>query len=251
MKKLVELWKKEAKQSFEGWEFSYLDENGRWEMESLPWNYLEIVRWYLKGTDQLLDMGTGGGEILLSLEHPYHKISVTEGYLLNYQLCKKKLDPLGITVKFVKEDDLLSYPDDFFDIIINRHESFRLDEVKRVLKRGGIFITQQVGCENSRGLSKRLLEKELEVDFRNQLTYQLKQTRKVGFEILSSDEYYAQLKFFDVGAIAYYASIIEWEFPNFSVDKCLDALMELHHEIEEKGFVSSTEHRYMMVLGKL
>ncbi|AYW46843.1 SAM-dependent methyltransferase [Tetragenococcus koreensis] len=250
MKKLVDTWKQEVERSFEGWDFSYLDDSGRWEMESLPWDYLKIVRQYLKEADRLLDMGTGGGEVLLTLGHPYHKTSVTEGYPPNYQLCKKNLEPLGITVKFVEEDDFLPYPDNHFDIIINRHEAFRLDEVKRTLKRGGIFITQQVGCENSRALSKRLLKKELEVDFRNQLTYQLEQAKQNGFKVFNSDEVYAQIKFFDAGAIVYYASIIEWEFPDFSVDDCLDAIMGLHHEIEEKGFVSSVEHRYMMVFGK-
>ncbi|WP_258038919.1 class I SAM-dependent methyltransferase [Tetragenococcus halophilus] len=247
---MIDCWKQEAERSLEGWDFSYLDDSGRWEMEVLPWDYLAIVRQYLKETDQLLDMGTGGGEILLTLEHPYHKTSVTEGYLPNYQLCKEKLEPLGITVKFVKEDDVLSYKENTFDIIINRHEAFRLDEVYRTLKRGGIFITQQVGCENSRVLSKRLLKKELKVDLRNQLSYQLKQAEKIGFEVLNSDEFYAQLKFFDAGAIAYYASIIEWEFPDFSVEKCLEGLTELHYEIVKKGFVPSIEHRYMMVLGK-
>lgn len=248
MKTLVEQWKQEAVRSFEGWDFSYLDDSGRWEMETLPWDYLEIVKQYVKENDDLLDMGTGGGEVLLSLEHPYNKTSVTEGYLPNYQLCKKDLEPLGITVKFVEENDLLPYPDCSFDIIINRHEAFRLDEVMRTLKKPGIFITQQVGCENSRTLSRRLLKKELEVDSRNQLSYQLEEAKKLGFEILAKDEFYAQLKFFDAGAIAYYASIVEWEFPDFSVDKCLDSLMELHHEIENKGFISSVEHRYMMTL---
>ncbi|MDN6669668.1 MAG: class I SAM-dependent methyltransferase, partial [Tetragenococcus koreensis] len=182
MKKLVDTWKQEVERSFAGWDFSYLDDSGRWEMEPLPWDYLEIVRQYLREADRLLDMGTGGGEVLLTLGHPYHKTSVTEGYSPNYQLCKKNLEPLGITVKFVEEDDFLPYPDNHFDIIINRHEAFRLDEVKRTLKRGGIFITQQVGCENSRALSKRLLKKELEVDFRNQLTYQLEQAKQNGFK---------------------------------------------------------------------
>ena len=249
-KKIIDCWKQEAERSLEGWDFSYLDDSTRWEMESLPWDYLKIVRQHLKEEDRLLDMGTGGGEVLLTFEHPYNQTSVTEGYLPNYHLCKKKLEPLGITVKFVEEDDVLPFSENSFDIILNRHEAFRLDEVHRVLKSGGIFITQQVGCENSRTLSKRLLKKELEVDVRNQLTYQLEQARKIGFEILNSDEFYAQLKFFDAGAIAYYASIIEWEFPGFSVDRCLEGLTELHQEIEEEGFVSSVEHRYMMVLGK-
>ncbi|MEK0398985.1 hypothetical protein [Tetragenococcus halophilus] len=57
MKKMIDCWKQEAERSLEGWDFSYLDDSGRWEMEVLPWDYLAIVRQYLKETDQLLDMG--------------------------------------------------------------------------------------------------------------------------------------------------------------------------------------------------
>ena len=70
MVNLKNIWLKEENNAFQGWDFSYLDR--RWQDETLPWNYEEIILKYLKKTDKLLDMGTGGGEFLLSLNHPYN-----------------------------------------------------------------------------------------------------------------------------------------------------------------------------------
>ena len=92
-------------------------------------------------------MGTGGGEFLLTLNHPYKNTSVTESWGPNVKLCKEKLEPLGVEVKEVFNDNELPFEDDTFDIIINRHESFDIKEIKRILKVDGIFITQQVGGE--------------------------------------------------------------------------------------------------------
>lgn len=64
-------------------------------------------------------MGTGGGEFLLSLGHPYNRISVTEGYEPNLKLCRERLEPLGITVKQVFDDDKLFYDDEQY---ISNHE---------------------------------------------------------------------------------------------------------------------------------
>ena len=44
-----------------------------------------------------------------------------------------------------------------FDIVINRHGAFDENEIWRVLKPKGIFITQQVGAENDRELVELLL----------------------------------------------------------------------------------------------
>ena len=62
----------------------------------MPWDYGRIVRGYLKRHTRLLDIDTGGGEILLSFRHPYEYTSATEGYPPNVDLCKQVLLPLGI-----------------------------------------------------------------------------------------------------------------------------------------------------------
>ena len=74
------------------------------------------------------------------------------------KLCKKKLEPLGIEVKEIFNDSELPFEDNTFDMIINRHSSFYIKEIKRILKPNGIFITQQVGGKNNEKLSNALIK---------------------------------------------------------------------------------------------
>ncbi len=242
-------WKKEEERSFVGWDFSSI--HHRTEEEALPWDYKEIVKSHLKSDLQLLDMGTGGGEFLLGLAHPYHLTSVTEAYLPNYELCQQKLGTLGINVQLVEDDHHLSFEDNSFDIIINRHEAYDFQEIHRLLKPGGIFITQQVGRWNNYEFSKMLLQ-----DFTrepigtNDFSRELEEAEQLGFEIRHKAECFPYLRFFDVGALVYFAKIIEWEFPEFSVKRCMDQLVECHALVEKNGYVESTEHRYLIVAEK-
>lgn len=241
--------KQEESHAFKGWNFSYL--NNRWDGgEKLPWDYKEILLKYIKKTDYLLDMGTGGGEFLLTINHPYSLTYITEGYTPNIELCKKQLEPLGITVKTVYEDDILPYASNMFDIVINRHESYDAEEVFRVLKNGGYFITQQVGGKNDYDLSIKLVNNFIPAYPNVDLEHKSKELEKVGFSILLGKESFSPIRFYDLGGLVYFAKIIEWEFPNFSVDSCFDNLLRLQKEVEEKLFIQGTEHRLILVAQK-
>jgi len=63
-----------------------------------------------------LDLGTVGGEFLLTLNHPYNLTSVTESYPPNVELCYDKLSPLGIEVKQTFNDKNHPFDDSTFDI---------------------------------------------------------------------------------------------------------------------------------------
>lgn len=238
----------EEQKSFQGWDFSYL--NGRWDSECLSWDYTEILNHYRRDTDFLLDMGTGGGEFIAGLGHPYHLLSVTEGWQPNLLLCKERLEPLGITVKYVGPDDSLDYPDERFDLVINRHESFDIREVYRVLKPGGYFITQQVGSQNDRDLVEKLLG-NIPLPFPNHdLMHNAALLQNSGFTILEQMEEMTQMKLYDLGAVVYFAKQIQWEFPDFSVERCFEQLKELKEEINQKGYISNNEHRFLIAARK-
>lgn len=244
----IKEWKREEDAAFIGWDFSRL--KGRWECQELSWDYRKIVEEYLQENMSLLDLGTGGGEFLLSLRHPYGKTAVTEGYMKNFKLCREKLSPLGIDVRWVDEEDQLDFPDESFDIVINRHESFRVDEIYRVLKPGGYFITQQVGAKNDLDLSLRMKEDFVPEFWENELEYVLPKFERGGFQILRSKEEYTPIKFFDTGAFVYFAKNIEWEFPDFSVENKITQLMKMEKEISSRGFVQGMEQRYLVVARK-
>lgn len=242
------LWQQEEQAAFQGWDFSRL--SGRWQEGELPWDYRAMVLQALTPHARLLDMGTGGGEFLLSLGHPPALTCATEGYPPNLLLCEQKLSPLGVTVKEVAEDDILPFPDNSFDLIINRHESFDAAEVFRCLRQEGRFITQQVGARNNESLSHRLIADYTPAYPNHTLAHNESMLQQAGFDIQTAQEAYPPLRFFDVGAIVYFAKIIEWEFPGFSVDKCFDRLLALQAEMARDGFVESREHRFVVVCRK-
>lgn len=78
----------------------------------------------------------------------------------------------------------------------------------------------------------------------------LRLIKNVGFTVLKSEEYFPYLRFYDIGALVYLAKIIEWEFPNFSVERCYEKLCQLQSIVENQGFVESTEHRFIIVAHK-
>lgn len=249
-KELLEYLQKEESKTITGWDFSYLD--NRWESEELPWDYLKIVKKYLKPRDNLLDIGTGGGEVLLTLNHPYENITVTEGYKPNYELCLKRLAPKGIKVlNYVGDEIFKEIKNNQFDIIINRHESYNEQELYRILKPNGIFITQQVGAFNNKELASFFDESHVDSFPEMTLEKSIQRLQENGFEIIKSKEYFPILKFYDLGAIAYFAKIIEWEFINFSVKENIDKFMLLQDELNRNGYISSKEHRFMIVCKKV
>ena len=246
---LIKLWKAEEKNVIEGWDFSRIAD--RWVCPEPDWDYITIVKTYLKDTDKLLDMGTGGGEILLTIGHPYENTTVTEAYLPNLELCRSKLAPLGITVAQTYVDDKLPFEDNSFDFVINRHESFDLNEVNRVLKKGGYFITQQVGNKNSGEIRQRL-NGELFVPYSEHEVHKYANTlQQLGYQIIKTDECTYTVKFFDVGAIVFYATSCIWEVPGFTVKSHVDKLLDCQKEIEANGFVPTTGHRFIIVSQKI
>jgi hypothetical protein len=119
--------------------------------------------------------------------------------------------------------------------------------VKRVLKPGGMFITQQCGGLNNVDLSRRFIPDFVSEYADFSYASQIEAFKQSGFEIIHHEECLPKLRFFDVGAIVFYAKNIPWEFPGFNVDKFLPELTGLNEEIIEKGYIESTEARFLIV----
>ncbi|MBQ5762254.1 MAG: SAM-dependent methyltransferase, partial [Clostridia bacterium] len=118
---LKRYWLEEEKIAYiKGWDFSHI--SGRYKQsEDYPWDYRQIINNYLTSDMDILDYDTGGGEFLLSLNHPFDKTWATEGYAPNVALCKAVLTPLGIHFKAFQDPANIPFEDESFDMIINRH----------------------------------------------------------------------------------------------------------------------------------
>ena len=246
---LKTIWQSEEDCAYiRGWDFSHI--HGRYAEAEPPWDYEAIIRRYLTDETKLLDYDTGGGEFLLSLRHPYENTAATEGYPPNVALCRERLVPLGIDLRTCSDAAHIPFPDEAFDLILNRHGDFFPPEIQRLLKPGGLFITQQVGSDNDRDLVERVLPGTAKPFPHENLREQKARFASLGFEILQAEEAFGPISFYDVGAFVWFARIIEWEFPGFSVDRCFDRLLQLQETVAREGRVTGTTHRYLIVARK-
>jgi len=233
-------------QDFSGWDFSYL--KGRWQDSPLPWDYEAQVREQMPKVESLLDMGTGGGEFLSSLAPLPKNTHATEAWEPNVPVATKRLEPFGVKVHAITDDKELPFADETFDLIINRHESFWTSEIYRILKPGGLFITQQVGGANCDELNERIVGTAPKSSWgRTKAHYWL---HRAGFAIEESAEAFPNLYFFDIGAVVFYLKVIEWQIKDFSVEKYRDALLKLHQQMEAGDPLTVLEHRFLIVARK-
>lgn len=242
---LFNLLLEDSVKAFTGWDFSYVEDTGRVQYEPLPWSYGSKARKYLFGAGSALDMGTGGGEFLSKLQPLPEYTVATESYLPNVPIARNRLSPLGVDVVQIKEDDQLPFLDESFEVILNKHESYDVSEVWRVLKQNAIFLTQQVGGTDSKELNQ-LLGAPLNPDFENWSLQTAVEELEDRFTILESAEAFPSMRFYDIGAVIYYLKAIPWQVPQFTVDAYRDALFEMHLFIEKNGYLNVRQHRFLL-----
>jgi SAM-dependent methyltransferase len=228
-----------------GWDFTWLRE--RVTTSPLPWSFEEIVSSHARESPDLLDMETGGGEWLAALRNRPRRTVATEAWAPNVDLAGERLRALGVTVVWDEgapdnvdqhpdeQRGRLPFPAESFALISNRHGAFVASEVARVLTRGGIFLTQQLGgsyddfydalglswpAKSGRVWDRRLAKEQLEA---------------AGLTVIDSAEGEELTSFADVGAFAWYLKAIPWAVEGFSIEAHRAALEVLHARIRATG----------------
>ena len=204
----------------------------------------------MKQAHALLDMHTGGGEVLaqlLSLQ-PVAEVYATELYDTNVIAARQQLTPLGVTV-YTAHDDDLPFPDHTLDLIINRHGSYNPSEVLRVLKPERVFITQQVGDQTNATLHE-LLGRKKQLEHPWNIDYAVREMEDAGGHVIERKEEIFITRFHDVGAIVYYLKAVPWEVPDFSIEKYWHRLVEIHHHLQQEGSVDIPFHSFLLVAQK-
>ncbi|HSB66577.1 MAG TPA: hypothetical protein VLD65_08355 [Anaerolineales bacterium] len=229
---------------FSGWDFSIISD--RWKTQPPSWDYPALARIQMKGINSMLDQDTGGGEVLASLApFPPHTWA-TENYPPNIPVARRCLEPLGVKIISDYTISSIPLPDVSLDLILNRHGGYTEAELFRMLKPGGIFLTQQVGGQNNIRLNELLQDTP---DF--MYSYWTKDviTRKLidaGFELLMVEEEFPRAEFLDIGAIVFCLRIISWQIVDFDVEKYRQKLYAIHKDILAHGPLQVHEHRILV-----
>ncbi len=237
---LEEILSKTAQRS--GWDFSVM----KTIRQPVPWDYIEVAKKYIKKSDYVLDIGTGGGENFLKLA-PFFRQGL--GIDIDPQMIEvAKKNGAGFkNTDFKVMSCELEGLENSFDVILNRHAPYNLEKIYGHLNPGGYFITQQVG-EKNMGNIKRVLglnvtdSPVIKDEFSN-----------VGLNIISFREYDVEYVVKDIESLVFWLNALDMLHSNLSGSEALKNVSILNDilsdNVDVRGFVTN-EQRYLVVSQK-
>ncbi|GAB2879816.1 class I SAM-dependent methyltransferase [Streptomyces mayteni] len=227
-----------------GWDFAWA--SGRAVGSDPSWSYPELARARVAAAERLLDVDTGGGELLASLAPLPRHTWATETWAPNVAVARERLGPLGVTVLPTDATAELPLPDASVDVVLNRHGRLAAGEVARVLRPGGELLTQQVGSDDCAELNEALGAPPAHPPGSWDLRTAGAALTAAGLELTGTREEQPVLAFLDIGAVVHHLRMVAWQIPDFTPERYDAALRRLHRRIRAEGRFAVRAHRFLI-----
>ena len=236
-----------AAEPVEGWDFSWLD--GRAVEERPPWGYARLIGDAAAAADAVLDIQTGGAEVIAGIKAQPRLLVATESWQPNLAIAAGRLRSRGGSVVGVADAPTLPFRDESFDLVTSRHPVVtNWSEVHRVLQPGGTFLSQQIGSGTMRELSEAMLGR-LPAPKDTAQAVRLAADR-AGLHVERLENAVLPAVFYDIAAVVYFLRKVIWTVPGFTVDGYLSQLEVLHRQIERDGAFIAHSRRVLIVARK-
>ncbi|MGN9911361.1 class I SAM-dependent methyltransferase [Phytohabitans sp. LJ34] len=239
-----ELVEEGAAAPVEGWDFSWFA--GRATEERPPWGYARLMGRRMAEARSGLDVQTGGGEVLATIPAPPPRLAATESWPPNVAVARRNLAPLGATVYEVADDADLPFPAEEFDLVVSRHPTRILwDEIARVLRPGGAYLSQQIGDGTNHELTEAMTGPVPAGTARDPRRV-VAAAEAAGLTVVDLREATLRVEFFDVGAVVHFLRKVLWTVPGFTVEAYRDQLKAVHDRIQAEGSFLSHSRRFLI-----
>ncbi|MEV5724712.1 class I SAM-dependent methyltransferase [Streptomyces pharetrae] len=234
----------------EGWDFSWFE--GRATEARPSWRYAESLAGRLGAARAVLDIQTGGGEVLdfaLGRAATAPALTVaTEGWPPNVAKATALLRPRGVAVVAAPQDAPLPFADGAFDLVVSRHPVVpHWDEITRVLQPGGTYFAQHVGPGSVFELVEYFLGPQPEEVRRGRDPERERAAAEAaGLEVVEVRAERLRMEFHDIAAVVHFLRKVVWMVPGFTAEAYEPRLRALHERIRGEGpFVAhSTRHLF-------
>jgi SAM-dependent methyltransferase len=220
--------------SVDGWDFSWLD--GRATEQRPSWGYQRLISGRLSTVSAAADLQTGGGEVLAGVETFPPTMAAVESWPPNAALATQRLHPRGVVVVATAAESPLPFAGEAFDLVTSRHpNTVWWNEIARVLRPGGTYLAQHIGPATVSELVEHFIGAQPDAWALRHPDYERAQAEAAGLQILDMRHERLRQEFFDIGAVIYFLRKVIWTVPDFTVQRYLRQLRELHDLIEADG----------------
>lgn len=227
-----------------GWDFSWFD--GRASEQRPSWRYAERMGRRMAEATAAVDLQTGGGEVLAGIPSAPATLCATESWPPNLALARRNLVPLGGSVVRAGDDQPLPFRTASFDLVVSRHPTVVLwDEIARVLRPGGRYLSQQIGIGSNRELYEFFLGPQPHPagDGTERAVRRLAAVGLVACDVRHES---LEVRFDDVAAVIVFLRKVIWTVPDFSVQRYRARLADLHRQIRRTGPFLSHSQRVLV-----
>lgn len=224
--------------SMTGWEFAWLD--GLAVASEPSWSYPELARHLLRRSGSVLDLDTGGGELLAELAPlPPHTVAV-ESWSRNTPAARERLGPFGVPVRTE-----LPAGENEFDLVLSRHGRLPAPDIARMLKPGGVLLTQQVGSDDLADLNVAL-DAPPPHPRRWDAEVAAASLRAAGLRVVDVREEHPPVVFRDIAAVVHQLRTVPWQVRDFTPQRYERALARLAATIRARGDFTARAHRFLI-----
>jgi SAM-dependent methyltransferase len=130
--------------------------------------------------------------------------------------------------------------------VISRHPaSVRWDEIARVLRPGGAYLSQQVGSGSMHEVSEAMMG-PLEIDNSRDPELAAAEAEQAGLEVVDLRHETLRAEFFDIAAVVHFLRKVVWIVPGFTVDGYRPQLRALHERIQRSGPFVAHAKRFLI-----
>jgi len=183
----------------------------------------------------MLDVQTGGGEVVAGIPTAPPVLRATESWEPNLDLARERLMPLGGEVVHVDDEAPLPFDDASFDLVVSRHPTVVLwQEIARVLRPGGTYMSQRVGAGSVHELSVAMLG-DFEPSESRSAALAAANAEGAGLRVRDIETARLRMEFHDIGAVVHFLRKVIWIVPDFSVEAFIPQLRALDDRIEAEG----------------
>jgi SAM-dependent methyltransferase len=232
-----------------GWDFSRMST----ERDPVPWDYLDVVARYLRPTDTVLDIGTGGGERLLDLSGKCRNAVGVDPDPEMVRVARINAEnTTNVQFEVASAEQLAPLGDRTFDVVLTRQAPIHVPELDRYTKPGGYFISQGIGARNMDNI-RQAFNTGSGTRYADEHRARLTEFSQRGWRLVASGEFDVRYWVRDVPSLIFWFKAIAGtnEVPDdFDVATHRDVVNTLIRRFGTVRGLATNEHRTLVVLQK-